>query len=1214
MNLFDWFIRNPVKVSVGVLIIALFGSIALITMPKQLIPEVQNPVLTIFTVWPGASPQEIEREIVQEQEAQLAAVEGLVKMTSNCRSGSGSITLEFAVGTNIEQAMLLVNTRLQQVREYPLSASEPVIQASDVSDSPIARFALTARPPDVQTIERYQQAHPEIADQLEPARRAMHTGLRVFRLEKAVAALRDQYPDIVQLLPPIVDLQEVRKIAENVVEPQIERVPGVADAETNGGQVEELQVIVDPEKLAARQLTIANVRTALAGQNTDTTAGEMWEGKRRWVIRTRGQFRDPEHVKRQVLNNEAGRPIYVGDVAEVRVDYKKADSLSRRYGLTSIGINVRRSSNANVLEVMAGVQRSVEALNAGVLKQLNLELFQYYDETEYISSAIMLVQQNIFVGGALTIIVLMLFLHLSRRALIAVPFIAASAVASVTISPWFFGLTLALMFITGFWFGRGALVVGLAIPVSIIGTFLMMSLMGRSLNVISLAGLAFAVGMLVDNAVVVLENIYRRREMGEAPFTAAARGAAEVGGAVVASTLTTIAVFVPVLFVQETSGQLFRDIAIAVSCAVGLSMLISFTMIPMASARLFHSSARGDEGENSGDERTGAGHAGHHSNWLVDAINFLASSFTAAITHANRWILRSSVRSIGLVTAMVLFTIAVSYQLWPKLEYLPSGNRNFVICSLSPPPGYNMNQLLEMGQKIENDLQPYWDVDPGSPEEAALDFPMIDYYFYGVRGTSVFVGFRTRDGSRVAELVPLVRRVGSQFPGTRAIVKQSSLFERGMTAGRTIDIEITGGDLEKLIRIGQRVMKRVEELIPDAQASPQPSLDLSSPEIHLEPKLVEASEMGISASDLGYIVDALVDGAYAGDYFVDGEKIDLTIKGDERFAVRTQDIAFLPIATSTGQVIPLSSVADVYYTSGPESILRRERMRAITISVTPPVKMPLEQAMQLIDREIIGELQRDNVIDGETMVSLSGTADKLREAWQALRWNLLLALAITYLLMAALFESWLYPFVIIVTVPLGAVGGIIGLWLLNQFVFQALDVLTMLGFIILIGTVVNNAILIVHQSLHYMRDGMSPLEAVPESVRTRIRPIFITTTTTVLGLLPLVLFPGAGSELYRGLGAVVLGGLILSTVFTLFMVPAVFVLTMDIKRGLARLLRLDSQAHFQNSDPTSPETHVSPAPETRDLEASEVDWTCNPAERNPAGKEQQAKEHTVAAK
>ncbi|QDV22415.1 efflux RND transporter permease subunit [Aureliella helgolandensis] len=1159
MSLFVWFIQNPVKVSVGVLLVSLFGAISLITMPKQLIPEVQNPILSVRTTWPGASPQEIEREIVQEQEEQLAAVEGLVKMSSTCSSGSSSITLEFAVGTNIEDAMMRVNTRLQQVREYPVNAQEPVIEASSVADSPIARFALTARPPSIAAIEAFQLEHPELAEALEPARRAVNTGLRVFRLQEIYNELQEQHPELVELLPPEADLQAIRKLAEDLIEPQFERVPGVAEAETYGGQDEELQVIIDPERLASRQLTIEDVRVALMGHNRDTSAGELWEGKRRWVIRTLGQFRSPEHVKSQVLRSEGGTPIYVRDVADVVVSYKKADSLSRRYGLTSNGLSVRRSSDANVLEVMKGVQKVTADLNAGLLDRLGLELFQYYDETEYIKSAISLVQQNIFVGGALTIIVLMLFLHLGRKTLLAIPVLAASALASVYISPWFFLVTVGLTLVCGLWFGRGALVVGLAIPVSIIGTFLLLGLMGRSLNVISLAGLAFAVGMLVDNAVVVLENIYRRREMGESAAQAASGGTAEVAGAVVASTLTTIAVFVPVLFVQETSGQLFRDIALAISCAVGLSLVVSFTMIPAAAARLFHGSQtvnRRSSGETASSELDAAPDgAPRSSGRLVGLITAGGNRFAGFIAGMNRWVIERRSRSIALVVSMILFSLSVSYLLWPKVEYLPSGNRNFVFCSLSPPPGYNIEQLMVMGERLEKDLQPYWDVDPGSPEAALLPYPTIDYYFYAVRGTSVFMGFRTTDESRIRELIPLVREAASKFKGTRALVKQSSLFERGLTGGRTIDIEITGGDLNKLIAVGTRVMDDVQRLIPSAQASPQPSLDIASPEVHVYPKRIEAAEMGVNAAELGYAVDAFIDGAYAGDYYVDGDKIDLTIKGGDTFAQRTQDINWLPISTSSGQIVPLEAVADVQINSGPESIMRRERLRAITISVTPPLTMPLEEAMQLIDQQIVDVLHEEGVIDGDTMVSLSGTADKLREAWDALSWNLALALAITYLLMAALFESWLYPFVIILTVPLGAVGGVLGLFVLNFFIFQSLDVLTMLGFVILVGTVVNNAILIVHQSLHYMRDGMAPRQAVPESVRTRIRPIFITTTTTVLGLLPLVVFPGAGSELYRGLGAVVLGGLILSTAFTLFLVPAVFVLTMDAKQFVMGLFQ-----------------------------------------------------------
>ena len=557
MNLFQSFIRNPVKVSVGALIVTLFGAISLISMPKEMIPAVENPVLSVETSWPGASPNEIEREIVQEQEEQLAAIEGLVKMTSSCSDSKADITLEFAVGTNIEDAMTRVNTRLQQVSEYPVNAKEPVIEASSVADRPIARFALTARPPSQQEIIDFQSDYPELRDVVQPAVTAANSALRVYRLRQAYKEVGSKHPELKELLPPDVDLQEVRKISEDVIERRFERIPGVSEADTYGGQEEELQIVIDPDKLAARQLTVSDVRAALIGQNKDTSGGNLWEGKRRWVIRILGQFRDPDHVKRQILAMDEGRPVFVGDVADVKLAYKKLDSVSRRYGQESNGLSIRRASGANVLAVMDGVRVATEELNNGILKRLNLELFQYYDETEYIRSAISIVRQNIFVGGALTVIVLLLFLHLGRKSLLAVPLIAASAVATVFVSPWFFLVTLILMLTTGFWFGRGALVVALAIPISVIGTFLLLGLMGRSLNVISLAGLAFAVGMLVDNAVVVLENIYRNRQLGRNAMDASAKGTTEVSGAVVASTLTTIAVFLPVVFVQEEAGQLF---------------------------------------------------------------------------------------------------------------------------------------------------------------------------------------------------------------------------------------------------------------------------------------------------------------------------------------------------------------------------------------------------------------------------------------------------------------------------------------------------------------------------------------------------------------------------------------------------------------------------------------------------------------------------------
>lgn len=1141
MNLVDSFIRNPVKVAVGVLLVALFGSVALLRMPMQLTPEVETPTITVTTAWPGASPQEVEREITIEQEEQLKGVEGVRKLTSESSDSQATVTLEFNVGEDMDQALLKVNSRLQQVPEYPEDADQPVIVTANSSARPIAWFILGPAPPTDETLAAFAAEHPDLKDRVQQIAATENIGLRLLRIRRLI----DAYPEAAPLGPPPgLEIPKLKRFAEDEIEARFERVSGVSQSNVLGGLEDELQVVVDAEKLAARQVTLTQVRDVLRGQNRDTSAGDFSEDKRRWVVRTLGEFRSPEQVENQLLAVRDGAPVYVRDVAEVRLGYKKPAGLVRRFGESCIAVNCIRETGANVLDVMAGLAAVNAQLNADVLGPRGLRLTQVYDETEYINSSVELVQNNIFVGGALTMLVLMGFLHFGVRTLVIAPILLATAVAAAYLSPWWFLACLAVIVGAGFWYARGALVVGLAIPVSVIGTFLVLGALGRSLNVISLAGLAFAVGMLVDNAVVVLENIYRRRSLGEPPFVAAARGTQEVWGAVVSSTLTTIAVFLPVVFVEEQAGQLFRDIALAISAAVGLSLLVSVVMIPTASARLLKRPVGG--GSDNEPPKP--------------------NPVTEAIVAVNAWIQASVLTRVATVVLLVGLAGAGSWALWPKVEYLPTGNRNLVFGIVVPPPGYNIEQLMTLGETVERELQPLWDLHPdaGSGGGAAAEKgPAIGDFFFVVRGRSVFLGVRALDPLRSAELIPVVSAIRAKLPGAFVIAKQSSLFEDGLTAGRTIEVEITGPDVVRLVDLSRIGMGAVAQSLPGAQARPVPSPDLSSPELHIEPKLLQAAETQMTTADIGFAVDALVDGAYVGDYFLEGKKIDLTVVGERRFADATQMIGAAPIATPLGQLVPLDALAEVSLASGPEQVNHRERVRAITIEVSPPPEVALEQAMNTIRAEVLPAMQASGLLEGPYSVNLAGTADKLRETWDALRFNVLLALLITYLLMAALFESWLYPLVIILTVPLGAVGGLLGLGLLNAAgVAQPLDVLTMLGFVVLIGTVVNNPILIVHQALNLIREeNRDPRDAVLESVRTRVRPIFMTTTTTVLGLAPLVIFPGAGSELYRGLGSVVLGGLVVSTVFTLLLAPTLFTLALDMKWALlGRTSLIDEQA------------------------------------------------------
>lgn len=1002
--------------------------------------------------------------------------------------------------------------------------------------------------PERAVLEEFIERHPELREPMQQVINSSNAGLAMLRLRK----LAEKHEEVNELLPPKdLDITKLRRFAEDEIESRFERVSGVSQSNVIGGLEDELQVVVDPEKLASREVTIADVRRVLRAQNKDVSAGDFWEQKRRWVVRTLGQFRNIEDVESQILGVHEGAPVFVRDVAEVRIGYKKPTGLVRRFGEASIAINCVRETGANVLDVMDGLRAVRAEVDEKILKPRGLQLLQVYDETEYIYSSVNLVQQNIFIGGALTMVVLMQFLHLNVRTLLLTPFILLTAFAAAYVHPYFFGITLVLILIAGLWYARGALIVGLAIPTSIIGTFLVLGMLGRSLNVISLAGLAFAVGMLVDNAVVVLENVYRHAQLGASRLQAAVRGTYEVSGAVVASTLTTIAVFLPVVFVEEEAGQLFQDIALAISSAVGLSLVISVTLISMSSARLLKTNK--NEGEES--EANHANPIWEKSSGLAGLIESVASQFSKMIVRLNGYLLHSWFLRFGTIMILVAGAAILSWLLWPKVDYLPNGNRNLVFGILLPPPGYNQDELMELGRTVETELRPYWDVDPGSPEAAALKTPIIYDFFFVARGRSVFMGLRSTDPLRAGELIPLIQKTSAKLPGTFAVAQQSSLFERGLTAGRTIDIEIIGPDLTRLVGLGGQIFGQVMQNIEGVQARPVPSLDLSSPEIHLEPRNLSMAELEMQNEDLGYTVNALIDGAYAGDYFLGGDKIDLTIVGLEQRVQLTQDVAALPVATPGGQLVPLGTLADVSISSGPEQVNHRERQRAITIVVTPPADMPLEDAMDVIQEKILGPIYASGQLGEGYRINLTGTADKLRDTWLSLRFNVALALLITYLLMAALFESWLYPLVIIMSVPLGAVGGVLGLAILNLFVFQALDTLTMLGFVILIGTVVNNPILIVHHSLELMREtGLGHREAILESVRTRIRPIFMTTTTTVLGLLPLVLFPGAGSELYRGLGSVVLGGLVVSTLFTLVLVPVLFSVALEMKQGLARLI------------------------------------------------------------
>jgi HAE1 family hydrophobic/amphiphilic exporter-1 len=1047
MDFIQYSIRRPVTVIVGIILVVLFGLIGLSSMPYQLTPTVTEPEITVTTTWSGATPYEIERDIVEEQEDVLKGLTGLTQLESTSQNGQGEITLRFAIGTDVDDALLRVSNKLNEVPSYPATADKPVITATGSAASPVIWIVLKANAGNDRPIASY------------------------------------------------------RTFFENEVRQYLERVPGVADLFVGGGTEREMHVVVDPARLAAHGLTIPAVAAALQAENVNVSAGNMDLGRHEYRIRSTGEFRDPEDIEAVVLLSDGQRRVRLGDVGHAAFGYEKTSVAMMHNAEPGLGVGINPEPGANVLDMTNAVWNVVQELNQGKLKEQGIRMDWAYDQRPYIEGAIALVRQNIIIGGVLAVAVLLLFLRSFSSTVI----------------------------------------VGVAIPISVIGSFIMMSAMGRNLNVVSLAGISFAVGMLVDNAIVVLENIDRhRRQFGKSPARAAYDGAREVWGAVLASTLTTVAVFLPVVFTQEEAGQLFKDIAIAVTCSVALSLFVSVSVIPMLAAKLFGLSQR----------RRGAAPAqdGEPAGFELRALRPLKAvgrSIAGVIMALVEACLRSWATRLAVIVLLTGFAVGATLLFMPKMEYLPQGNRNFILSVLIPPPGQSVQERERAGELVFRGAAPFLGREAGPGGLPGIR----DLFYVGAPGFNIF-GVVSTEEQRAKELLGPAMGISNSIPGVYGFAFQAGIFQDRLGGDRTIDVDLAGADLETLAGAAQAVFLAIPQAIPGSQVRPVPSFEMTFPEVRLTPLRDRLRAAGLTADDLGVSADVLMDGRKIGDFKEEGvPSIDLVLKAAEERVDSPEALYATLLSTPDGRLLPVSSLAELTRTTGINEIRHLERRRTFTLQVTPPETVPLEQAMETIQGGLIPQLRDRGALPGVD-VRLSGAADKLQETRQTLQWNFILAVVIIYLLMSALFGNFIYPLVILFTVPLAGAGGFIGLRVQNLFVLRPLDVLTMLGFVILIGIVVNNAILIVHQSLNNIREGgMGHKEAVLDSVRTRLRPIYMSALTSIFGMLPLAVMPGPGSELYSGLGAVILSGLAFSTVFTVFVTPSLLMFFIGMEKA-----------------------------------------------------------------
>ena len=851
------------------------------------------------------------------------------------------------------------------------------------------------------------------------------------------------------------DIVSYNDFIEEVVQTRFERVAGVSMSEVRGGRPREVRITFDPYKAASLGIQLP-MAARLAGSNEDVSAGTVNVGKRRYTIRFEGAF-DVEDLGELVLEWRDGRPVLLRDIAEVDIRMADRESFVINKGGIAMAVNAHRESGVNVLEVMDGLQQAAEELRAGPLARAGLSLEQVYDETVYIHRSLRMLGSNLLLGIILAIGVLWWFL---RRF-------------------------------------RATLLVASSIPVSLIFTFSVLDLSGHTLNIISLAGLAFAVGMVLDASIVVLENIVRLRENGVSSEQASARGAQQVHGALLASTATTVAIFFPVVFLKDEAGQLFADLALTIAFAVIASMLFALIVIPTLANHWLKDVHSDDP----------------HTHWWED-ITRRIMSLTESPGARTRWI-------VALISIPLLFTLAIK----PDADYLPDGNRNLVFAFVQPPPGVNIDHLeREMGQVVARRLAPYVS---GEKE------PVINHYFFVAYRGGVFMGARAQDSMRARELVPVINMAIRGFPDTIAFARQSSLFG-GSRGGRTVDMNLQSRDMEQLLEAARTGYQLVRQEWPEASISPSPGLELAEPELRLVPDERRIAEAGWNRETLAQVSRALGDGLYVGDYFDGEERLDIILRS-EAWAT-PEDLKSIPLATARAGVLPMGELVDVVRTAGPDQLRRLDRRRTVALRVTPPEGVSVEQTIAFLKDRIEPVVRKHLPEDGE--VRYSGVADKLEEALVNLSRSFVLALVILYLLMSALFRSFRDSLLVLLILPLATVGGMVALQLLNLATFQPMDLLTMIGFIILLGLVVNNAILLVYQTRVAEREGARRRAAVEQAVRLRLRPILMSTLTSVFGMLPLLLVPGAGTELYRGLAGVIVGGMLVSTVFTLLLLPA----------------------------------------------------------------------------
>jgi hydrophobic/amphiphilic exporter-1 (mainly G- bacteria), HAE1 family len=1090
MSLIEFSLKRRVTVTMCAVALVVFGAVAFTRLPINLLPNISYPSLTVETRYKGAAPGEIETLISRPIEEAVGVVAGVQRLTSVSRPGLSQVTLEFGWGRNMDFAALDVREKLDLV-VLPKEAVKPVVLRLDPNNDPIVRLYLTGGE----------------------------------------------------------SLYQLRYVADEVLKKDLESTEGVAAIKVNGGYEEEIQIRVDQGKLALMGVGIQDVDQKLQRENVNQAGGSLYEQEARYLVRARNEFRDLDDILNTVLVSKDGRNVLMSDVATVTRGHKQREAITRYGGREAVELALYKEGDANTVGVSRAVAKRLERVRQELPS--GIELTTGVDQARFIQDSIHEVITNALEGGALSILIILLFLK---------------DVAST-------------------------LVISVSIPISIVATFFLMYQTGTTLNVMSLGGLALGVGMLVDDSIVVLEAIFKRRERGESGAVAAQRGASEVGRAVVASTLTTIAVFVPVVFVEGIAAQLFRDQALTVSFSLLASLVVSLTLIPMVTALMGTTLlAAGAAGSAAGSARAGLmaprgqGASPHGEGaafpeegaspragrwygrfgralfvtapvgglrglrrlgtrvgailaWLVRPVtgvfdrglDFVMTSYPIAL----RWALRSPGTVLSVAFAAFLVSLVLARGL--GIDLIPSFSQGEFSFLVELPEGTPLESTDRFVSEIQSAVGADPRIDSVSSIIGGAGLSLANTGSEGENAARIQVRMKHGTGRQDEEGVAGLLRARLQASrGARFKFERPSYF----TFRTPIEVEIYGDNLDDL-QASAAALKREVAKVPGL-VDVKSSMEVGNPELQVRFHRDALTRLGLDLFQVAATMRNKVQGEVATRFLEGDREIDILVRSLEVGAATVGDVGDLIVGQHDGVPIFLKSVADVRLAEGPSEIRRVGQKRAAILSGDIAGR-DMGAVAADVRRAIGGATLPSGVVAG-----LSGQEEEMERSFRSLKMALALAIFLVYLVMACEFESLLHPFVVMFTVPLGVIGAVLALLLTGHTV----NVVAMIGAVMLAGIVVKNAIVLIDAVNLLRQEGMAREEALVQAGLKRMRPILMTTATTVLGLLPMALGLGEGAELRAPLAVTVIGGLTVATVLTLIVIPVVYTL-LDRKGSVA---------------------------------------------------------------